>query len=90
MFTSWGVETPDKFDRNKLDEILSKLANEDTYGQILRSKGMLPDNEGGWMYFDLVPGEYEIRDGKPDFTGRICVIGSKLDEDKLKELFGLN
>ncbi len=90
VFTSWGVETPDKFDRNKLDEILSKLANEDTYGQILRSKGMLPDNEGGWMYFDLVPGEYEIRDGKPDFTGRICVIGSKLDEDKLKELFGLN
>ena len=89
VFTSWGVETPDKFDRARLEEILSKLANEDTYGQILRAKGMLPDKEGGWMYFDLVPGEYEIRTGKPDFTGRICVIGAKLDESSLKELFGV-
>ena len=89
VFTSWGVETPDKFDRARLEEILAKLANEDTYGQILRAKGMLPDKEGGWMYFDLVPGEYEIRTGKPDFTGRICVIGAKLDESSLKELFGV-
>lgn len=89
VFTSWGVETPDKFDRARLEEILLKLANEDTYGQILRAKGMLPDKEGGWMYFDLVPGEYEIRTGKPDFTGRICVIGAKLDESSLKELFGV-
>lgn len=90
IFTSWGVETPDKFDRKRLEEILSKLANEETYGQILRAKGMLPDKDGGWMYFDLVPKEYEIRTGKPDFTGRICVIGANLDEDSLKELFGVN
>ena len=90
VFTSWGVETPNKFTRQQLDEILNKLANSEEFGQILRSKGMLSDKEGKWMYFDLVPGEYEIRDGKPDFTGRICVIGSKLAEDKLKELFGVN
>ena len=90
VFTSWGVETPNKFRRQQLDEILNKLANSEEFGQILRSKGMLSDKEGKWMYFDLVPGEYEIRDGKPDFTGRICVIGSKLAEDKLKELFGVN
>ena len=90
VFTSWGVETPNKFTRQQLDEILKKLANSEEFGQILRSKGMLSDKEGKWMYFDLVPGEYEIRDGKPDFTGRICVIGSKLAEDKLKELFGVN
>lgn len=90
VFTSWGVETPNKFTRQQLDEILNKLANSEEFGQILRSKGMLSDEEGKWMYFDLVPGEYEIREGKPDFTGRICVIGSKLAEDKLKELFGVN
>ncbi|MCI6020838.1 MAG: GTP-binding protein [[Bacteroides] pectinophilus] len=90
VFTSWGVETPNKFTRQQLDEILKKLANSEEFGQILRSKGMLSDKEGKWMYFDLVPGEYEIREGKPDFTGRICVIGSKLAEDKLKELFGVN
>ena len=90
VFTSWGVETPNKFTRQQLDEILNKLANSEEFGQILRSKGMLSDKEGKWMYFDLVPGEYEIREGKPDFTGRICVIGSKLAEDKLKELFGVN
>ena len=87
VFTSWGTETPNKYDKAELDSILNKLANSEDYGKILRSKGMLPDKEGKWMYFDLVPGEYEIRDGKPDFTGRICVIGSELLEDKLKELF---
>ena len=90
VFTSWGVETPNKFTRQQLDEILNKLANSEEFGQILRSKGMLSDKEGKWMYFDLVPGEYEIREGKPDLTGRICVICSKLAEDKLKELFGVN
>jgi G3E family GTPase len=89
VFSSWGVETPKKFDRNELESILKKLADSEEYGQILRSKGMLENSVGGWMYFDLVPGEYEIRDGKPDFTGRICVIGSKLNEAGLKELFGL-
>ena len=76
--------------KEALDAILKKLANTNEYGSILRAKGMLPANDGTWMYFDLVPGEYEIREGKPDFTGRICVIGSKLAEDKLKELFGVN
>ncbi len=87
MFTSWGVETPNKYEKTALQEILNKLANTDEYGNILRSKGMVPASDGTWLYFDLVPQEYEIREGKPDFTGRICVIGEKLQEDKLKELF---
>ena len=90
VFTSWGVETPNKYDHAVLDDILKKLANTDAYGNILRAKGMLSDNDGNWMYFDLVPEEYEIREGKPDFTGRICVIGAELKEDLLKELFQLN
>lgn len=87
IFTSWGVETPNKYDKSQLDEILKKLAGLNEYGTILRAKGMLPCTDGTWMYFDLVPGEYEIREGKPDYTGRICVIGSNLEEDDLKELF---
>jgi G3E family GTPase len=87
VFTSWGKETPNKYDKSELDEILNKLANSDEYGTILRSKGMLECNDGTWMYFDLVPEEYEIREGKPDFTGRICVIGAELKEDSLKQLF---
>ena len=87
IFTSWGVETPNKYDKLQLDEILKKLAGLNEYGTILRAKGMLPCTDGTWMYFDLVPGEYEIREGKPDYTGRICVIGSNLEEDDLKELF---
>ncbi len=87
VFTSWGVETPNKYEKTALQEILNKLANTDEYGNILRSKGMVPASDGTWLYFDLVPQEYEIREGKPDFTGRICVIGEKLQEDKLKELF---
>lgn len=87
VFTSWGVETPNKYDRAELDEILKELSETEEYGNILRSKGMLPANDGTWMYFDLVPQEYEIRDGKPDYTGRICVIGAQLKENELKELF---
>ena len=87
VFTSWGVETPNKYEKTVLEEILNKLANTDEYGNILRSKGMVPASDGTWLYFDLVPQEYEIREGKPDFTGRICVIGEKLQENKLKELF---
>jgi G3E family GTPase len=89
VFSSWGVETPNKYDKAQLEEILKKLAGLNEYGTILRSKGMLPCTDGTWMYFDLVPGEYEIREGKPDYTGRICVIGSELEEDDLKELFGV-
>ena len=89
VFTSWGTETPNKYDKATLDDILDTLANSDEFGRILRAKGMLPTQEGIWMYFDLVPGEYEIREGKPDFTGRICVIGAELKEDELKKLFNV-
>ena len=89
VFTSWGVETPDKYDKETLSEILRKLSETDDYGEILRAKGMLPTPEGKWMFFDLVPEEYEIRDGEPEITGRICVIGAKLKEDALKELFNV-
>ena len=89
VFTSWGVETPDKYDKETLSEILRKLSETDDYGDILRAKGMLPTPEGKWMFFDLVPEEYEIRDGEPEITGRICVIGAKLKEDALKELFNV-
>ena len=89
VFTSWGEETPNKYDKEALDAILKKLANTNEYGSILRAKGMLPANDGTWMYFDLVPEEYEIREGNPDYTGRICVIGAELKEDAHKELFNL-
>jgi len=89
VFTSWGCETPKKYDKETLEDILKKLSESEDYGKVLRSKGMLPTADGTWMYFDLVPEEYEIREGVADFTGRICVIGSELKEDKLKELFGL-
>ena len=87
VFTSWGVETPNKYGKEELSEILRKLSETDDYGEILRAKGMLPTPDGKWMFFDLVPEEYEIRDGEPEITGRICVIGAKLKEDALKELF---
>lgn len=88
VFTSWGTETIRKYSRQELEKILGQLSREgDTYGVILRAKGILPDQEGGWLHFDLVPGEFEIRKGSADYTGRLCVIGSKLKEEMLKELF---
>jgi len=89
VFNSWGVETPNKYEKEELQNILQALSDTNEYGQVLRSKGMVPQKDGSWMYFDLVPGEYEIREGKPDFTGRICVIGAHLEEEKLKELFNI-
>ncbi len=89
VFSSWGVETPNKYEKEQLNDILDKLANTDDFGKILRAKGMLPCADGTWMYFDLVPEEYEIREGSADFTGRICVIGSELKEDGLKKLFSV-
>ncbi len=89
VFTSWGKETPTKYTKETLTEILEILSEETEYGTILRAKGMLPTEDGEWMYFDLVPGEYEIRSGSPEYTGRICVIGSELKEEKLMELFHL-
>ena len=91
IFTSWGKETAHKYSREELDEILKKLAVEEDneFGIILRAKGIIPDKDNNWLEFDLVPGEYEIRDGKADYTGKLCVIGSNLKEDEIAELFGL-
>ena len=72
-----------------MEHILKTLSESEAYGIILRAKGMVPDVNGEWIYFDLVPGEYELRKGKPDYTGKLCVIGSELKEDKLSELFQL-
>ena len=90
VFTSFGRETVRKYEEDTLRDILEKLANSEDYGMILRAKGMVPDAEGKWHYFDLTPGEYEIRDGAPDIIGRICVIGSKMNEDAIRELFELD
>ena len=91
VFTSWGKETARKYSSDELKAILDKLAVEEDneFGFILRAKGIVPDKEGKWQEFDLVPGEYEVREGAADYTGKFCVIGSKLDEAKIAELFGL-
>ena len=91
VFTSWGKETAHKYSAEELKAILDKLSVEEDnpFGIILRAKGIVPDKDGKWQEFDLVPGEYEIREGSPDYTGKLCVIGSKLDEAKIAELFGL-
>ena len=89
VFTSWGRETIKKYTRENLEKILETLSETEEYGIILRAKGMLPAEDGTWIHFDMVPEETEIRSGAPEYTGRLCVIGSKLNEDKLAELFGL-
>ena len=89
VFTSWGRETIKKFTREGLEKMLESLSTSEEYGVILRAKGMLPAEDGTWIYFDMVPEETEIREGSPEYTGRLCVIGSKLKEDKLAELFGV-
>jgi len=88
VFTSWGIETPLSISKEELESFLNKLANNEDLGIIIRAKGILAasDNES-WYYFDYVSGEYEIRLGSPDYTGRICVIGSRIDEHKIEELF---
>lgn len=87
IFGSWGMETSDQYSKEDLEKILEALEDDDRYGMVLRAKGMVPCTEGGFIYFDYVPGESNIRPGKPDVTGKFCVIGSKLKEDALKELF---
>ena len=89
VFTSWGKETPHKYTREKIEEILVTFTESDDYGEILRAKGMVEDVNGSWIYFDMVPGEYELREGEPDYTGRLCVIGVGIDEHRLEELFEL-
>ena len=87
VFTSWGLETANSFTKAEIEHILEELDDNKTYGMILRAKGMVPNTEGGWIYFDYVPGESNVRDGKADVTGKFCVIGSKINEDNLKQLF---
>lgn len=89
MFTSWGQETIRKYTRDEISSILEALSEDNTYGTILRAKGMVEGTDGKWIYFDMVPEEADVREGAPEYTGRLCVIGSELKEDKLKELFKL-
>ena len=89
VFTSWGMETAAPIKREDLEAVLEDLAETTHYGEVLRAKGMLPtDKAGEWLYFDLVPEQYEIREGKPDYTGKVCVIGARLKEEELNKAFG--
>ena len=89
VFTSWGRETIHTFTGEQIEQILGSLEKEEEYGKVLRAKGMVAGTGENWIYFDMVPGEHEVREGSPEYTGRVCVIGSELDEQKLAELFGL-
>lgn len=89
VFTSWGKETPHKYEKSVIENALKKFVDTEEYGVILRAKGMVESTDGSWIYFDMVSGEYELREGEPDYTGRLCVIGTDLKEDKLEELFEL-
>ncbi len=89
VFTSWGMETIVPVTKDQLEDILKRLAETKEFGDVLRAKGMLPtENPGEWLDFDLVPEQYEIRDGKPDYTGKVCVIGASLKEEELNKVFG--
>ena len=89
IFDTWGKETPHIFERKTIENALKVFAETQDYGIVIRSKGMVPCTDGSWAYFDLVDGEYELRTGSPDYTGRLVVIGSHICEDDLEQLFGL-
>ena len=89
VFTSWGRETIHKYTKEQIGGILKALESDPAYGSVLRAKGMVAGADGEWIYFDMVPEEHEVRTGAPEYTGRICVIGAQLDEDRLAGLFGL-
>ncbi len=89
IFTSWGRETPHKYEIAVIEQALKKLSETDDYGTVLRAKGMVEATDGTWIYFDMVPGEYELREGQPEYTGRLCVIGCDLAQERLLELFEL-
>ena len=89
VFTSWGKETPHKYSEEQLHEILKKLSEDDECGIVLRAKGIVPCTDGSWLHFDMVPEEFEIRRGAPDYTGRLCVIGSHLNDEELAKVFEL-
>lgn len=90
IFTTWGKETPHKFNRETIETALKAFAETEDYGYIVRSKGIVPAEDGSWIYFDLVDGEYEIREGEADVTGRLVVIGTDINEADVEKLFGLN
>ena len=90
VFTSWGRETAKKYTKEEIEAALEKLSEAENLGVILRAKGMVDGKDGQWIYFDMVPEEYEVRTGTPQITGKICVIGSKMAEDKIAEIFGVN
>jgi hypothetical protein len=87
VFTSWGIETANKFRKQDVLAALNELGNSIQYGTVLRAKGIVEDVNGGWIHFDYVPGEADVRSGSAAYTGRLCVIGSHLDEEELKQLF---
>ena len=89
VFTSWGRETIRTYTKEQITDILKKLEDDSTCGNILRAKGMVAGADGEWIYFDMVPGEHDVRTGAPEYTGRICVIGAEIDEEKLADLFGV-
>lgn len=90
VFISWGIETPHKFDRATVEKALDTLCHSEKYeSTILRAKGMVPSTDGTWIYFDMVPGDYELREGAPDYTGRLVVIGTNVEEEEMKTLFGM-
>lgn len=89
VFTSWGKETIHTYTKDEVSAILKTLEEDGSYGNVLRAKGMVAGADGEWIYFDMVPEEHEVRTGAPEYTGRICVIGAELNEDKLAELFKL-
>ena len=87
MFTSWGRETARKYSKEEIENILAALGDTEKYGLVLRAKGIVPGTDGSWIHYDFVPEESNVRTGSADYTGRICVIGSKLREDELAKLF---
>ena len=89
IFTSWGKETPHKYEKSVIENALKALSETEEYGTVLRAKGMVESADGSWIYFDMVPGEYELREGQPEYTGRLCVIGCNLAQDRLLQLFEL-
>lgn len=89
VFATWGIETPHKFEKSVIENAMKKFADTEEYGAVIRSKGMVETPEGEWVYFDFVDGDYELRNGEPDYTGRIVVIGADIDEHQLEHLFGL-
>ena len=89
VFTSWGTETQHKYTDDEVQEVLERMANSQEFGMVLRAKGMIQATDGTWIYFDLVPGEYEIRKGEPEVTGRLCVIGTELKTEEIERAFRL-